>query len=119
MDGRRAHPENDPGERRAMGQKIALGVELEPYFAEEAKQRQGARTDLKEIVPSSDGKRRPESQSRDQAAAVVGVSGKTLSAAKVIRGWESRDARSLPDTLWPSDAHVRSGRLGELRCHGV
>lgn len=60
-----------------MGQKIALGVELEPYLAEEAKQRQGARNDIVEKVPQSE-----QARSRDQAAAVVGVSGKTLSAAR-------------------------------------
>lgn len=82
MDGRRAHPENDPGERRAMGQKIALGVELEPYFAEEAKQRQMATLKRGDTKPDVENVPQREGRSRDQAAAVVGISGKTLSAAR-------------------------------------
>jgi site-specific DNA-methyltransferase (adenine-specific) len=61
------------------GQKIALGLEIEPHFAEEAKKRQGTRTDLVEQCPTK------FERSRDQAAAAVGVSGKLLSAAKAIR----------------------------------
>lgn len=62
------------------GQKIALGLAIEPHFAEEAKKRQGARNDIVEIVPQSE-----QARSRDQAASAVGVSGKTLSAAKAIK----------------------------------
>jgi len=61
------------------GQKIALGLEIEANFAEEAKKRQGTRTDLVEQCPTK------FERSRDQAAAAVGVSGKLLSAAKAIR----------------------------------
>jgi len=67
------------------GQKIALGLEIEPHFAEEARKRQlstlnqGTKPDV-ENVPQ-----REQARSRDQAAAAVGVSGKTLSAAKAIR----------------------------------
>jgi site-specific DNA-methyltransferase (adenine-specific) len=62
------------------GQKIALGIEIEPHFAEEARKRMlaGVRVDPVENVPQG-------KKSRDQAAAAVGVSGKTLSAAKAIR----------------------------------
>ena len=63
-------------------QQAVLGVEIEPHFAEEAKKRQGTRTDLKANVPTSETGRRPAVQARDQAAAAVGTSGKTLSAAR-------------------------------------
>jgi site-specific DNA-methyltransferase (adenine-specific) len=66
------------------GQKIALALEIEPHFAEEAKRRQQqhggtapGRASLVENVP--------QVKSRDQAAAAVGVSGKLVSAAKAIR----------------------------------
>ena len=67
------------------GQKIALALEIEPHFAEEARKRQlstlkqGASADV-ENVPQ-----RERARSRDQAAAAVGVSGKLVSAAKAIR----------------------------------
>jgi len=68
------------------GQKIALALEIEPHFAEEARKRRGTRTDLEENVPPSSEARRPRGeQARDQAAAAVGVSGKLVSAAKAIR----------------------------------
>jgi hypothetical protein len=71
------------------GQKIALGIEIEPHFAEEARTRQeagriaggharhGDRSMVENVPPSS--------KSRDQAARAVGVSGKTLSTAKAIK----------------------------------
>lgn len=73
------------------GQKIALGLEIEPYFAEEARKRKaqapgmprGVKASLEEIVPQETPGRLP--QARDQAAQVVGISGKTLSAAKAIK----------------------------------
>ena len=67
------------------GQKIALALEIEPHFAEEARKRQlstlkqGASADV-ENVPQ-----RERARSRDQAAAAVGASGKLVSAAKAIR----------------------------------
>jgi hypothetical protein len=67
------------------GQKIALALEIEPYFAEEAKKRYaetvGRPSKSEEKVPQIS--RAP--QSRDQAAATVGVSGKLVSAAKAIK----------------------------------
>ena len=68
------------------GQKIALALEIEPHFAEEASKRrkatEGRPSKLVENVPpvSSVG-----IKSRDQAASAVGVSGKLVSAAKAIR----------------------------------
>jgi site-specific DNA-methyltransferase (adenine-specific) len=68
------------------GQKIALALEIEPHFAEEARRRhdEQAKRNLglptvEKVPPSGTGK------SRDQAAAAVGVSGKLVSAAKAIR----------------------------------
>lgn len=66
------------------GQKIALALEIEPYFAEEARKRMlaGVKSDPEENVPQGNS-RKP--QARDQAAAAVGVSGKLVSAAKAIK----------------------------------
>lgn len=61
------------------GQKIALALEIEPHFAEEARRRQGLRTDIVEHCPTK------FERSRDQAASAVGISGKLVSAAKAIR----------------------------------
>jgi hypothetical protein len=68
------------------GQKIALGLEIEPHFAEEAKRRQlrTAENRAKSLVVENVPQQKP-ARSRDQAAAAVGVSGKLLSAAKAIR----------------------------------
>ena len=66
------------------GQKIALALEIEPHFSEEAETIRRAkigasrRGEMVENVP-------PSQKSRDQAAAAVGVSGKLVSAAKAIR----------------------------------
>lgn len=68
------------------GQKIALALEIEPHFAEEARKRQLRTTENRakslvvENVPQQEHVR-----SRDQAAAAVGVSGKLVSAAKAIK----------------------------------
>ena len=61
------------------GQKIAIALEIEPHFAEEAKKRQ-IRKPINSVVENV-----PQQKSRDQAAAAVGVSGKLVSAAKAIR----------------------------------
>lgn len=68
------------------GQKIALALEIEPHFAEEARKRhdEQAKRNLglptvEKVPPSGTGK------SRDQAASAVGISGKLVSAAKAIR----------------------------------
>lgn len=66
------------------GQKIALALEIEPHFAEEARRRQqshgGTAPGRKSLVENV-----PQVKSRDQAAKAVGVSGKLVSAAKAIR----------------------------------
>jgi len=66
------HRRREPGRRHLdKGQKIAMAVELEPYFAKKAKKRQGARNDLEENVPpssNSGGKSRSKPKARDQAA---------------------------------------------------
>lgn len=62
------------------GQKIALGLEIEPYFAAEAKNRMNAgKADPVGKSPTGSGK------SRDTAATAVGVCGKILSDAKAIK----------------------------------
>ena len=61
------------------GQKIALAIEIEPFFAAEAKKKQGGRTDLMGKSPIK------SPPSRDRAATSVGLSGKTVSAAKAIK----------------------------------
>jgi len=73
------------------GQKIALAIEIEPHFAEEAKKRQAAsqlRGRNTEGVPVFGGGKCPtaeKAKSRDQAAKSVGISGKLVSAAKAIK----------------------------------
>lgn len=63
------------------GQKIALAIEIEPHFAAESEKRlhlsKGRGVKGVENVP--------QVKSRDQAAAAVGLSGKTVSAAKAIK----------------------------------
>jgi len=56
-------------------------LEIEPYFAEEAKKRMAAGGKGKGKCPLPS----PVGQSRDQAAAAVGISGKLVSQAKEIR----------------------------------
>ena len=51
------------------GQKVALAIEIEPFFAKEAKERQGARNDIVGHVPTMS-----EPRSRDRAASAVGWS---------------------------------------------
>ena len=67
------------------GQKISLALEIEPYFAEEARKRQAQATGQPRGVKQSVVANVPQQKSRDQAAAAVGVSGKLVSAAKAIK----------------------------------
>ena len=67
------------------GQKAAVGFHMLPLLEAEAKERQGARTDLQSDIVEI----LPQSKSRDQAAAQVGVSGKYISDAKAIRQQKS------------------------------
>jgi ParB-like chromosome segregation protein Spo0J len=74
-------------ERRHLkkGQKIALALEIEPYFAEEARTRQLATLKKGDKPGVENVPQREQARSRDLAAAAVGVSGKLVSAAKAIR----------------------------------
>lgn len=65
------------------GQRIALALEIEPHFAEEARKRQKRKpvNSVVENVPQQN----QGAKARDQAAAAVGVSGKLVSEAKAIR----------------------------------
>lgn len=63
-------------------QKATIAVDLKPFFAKEAKARQGTRTDingvnLKALFPGS--------QSRDAAGKAIGVSGRYIDEAERIR----------------------------------
>lgn len=73
------------------GQKIALALEIEPHFAEEARKKKSAGGgDKKSYGAKSVMGQTPKTDNkpivaRDQAAAAVGISGKLVSAAKAIR----------------------------------
>lgn len=75
-------------------QRAALAVDLLPPLEERARERQGARTDLPNIPAKL-----PESytgrESRDEAAALVGVSPRYVSDAKRIQ----REAPELVDRM--------------------
>ena len=62
-----------------MGQKVALAIEIEPFFAKEAKERQ-----IRKPINSVVGHVPTTERSRDRAASAVGLSGKTVSQAKAI-----------------------------------
>jgi ParB-like chromosome segregation protein Spo0J len=79
-------------------QRAALAVELLPLYAEEARTRQGTRTDLQEKMPSSSG------QARDRAGAAFGVSGRYVEHARDLQKLDrdlfeavKRGDRSLSD----------------------
>lgn len=61
------------------GQLAMAGAKLKSYYAEKAKERQGARNDIVETFPPSD-----SGKARDQAAAKVGVSGRSVDMAEHI-----------------------------------
>lgn len=65
----------------SIGQKIALAIESEPFFAEEAKARMLAGVKANPVGRCPTGSKK----SRDRAASAVGLSGKTVSAAKAIK----------------------------------
>lgn len=72
------------------GQKATLGVEIEPFFAEEAKKRMSAGGGDKKSDAARSGQGScplpgPGPQARDLAAAAVGSSGKSVSAAKAVK----------------------------------
>ena len=70
-----------------VGQRAMIGARIFDLYAVEAKQRQGARTDIPETVPESD-----PGDARDKvAAAVGGVSGKTVDKARKVIAQGSPD----------------------------
>lgn len=82
-------------------QKAALAVELEEWFTVEAKERQKAglmRGSEKPVVATWP--EREHARARDQAAAVVGVGGRTVSRAKAVK-------HAAPELF----AKVQSGEL--------
>jgi len=72
-----------------LSQRAMVGVSLLPHYEQLAKERQGARTDIKETFPEGDA-----GQSRDAAGKAVGVSGKLIdAAAKVVdKGCKPRNS---------------------------
>jgi hypothetical protein len=67
------------------GQRAMIAVKALPMFEEEARARQGKRTDL-QSDPSTSGQTCPEvHRARDEAAAATNVSGRTIQTAKAIR----------------------------------
>jgi N6-adenosine-specific RNA methylase IME4/ParB-like chromosome segregation protein Spo0J len=61
-------------------QRAMVAAEIEAYLAEQAKKRQGTRTDLGAILPPSE-----KGKARDKAAELVRVSGRSVSDAKKVR----------------------------------
>jgi hypothetical protein len=98
--------------RREIKKSRRMEVEIEPYFAEEARKRQGTRTDLKENVPTSSDKRRPAVQSRDQAAAIRHGVEENLPIVKTVtsRGW----CHGLGRTSSVIDGVIRHGQARAL-----
>lgn len=70
------------------GQRAALALELEQHFAEQAKERQGARNDLKPVqdipVNSRECASRHDREAVGQAAKAVGVGSQAVQRAKFI-----------------------------------
>lgn len=76
-------------------QKAAIASTIKPMFDEEARERQGARNDIREIFPESS-----KGRSRDQAAAVTGANPRYVSDYEKIE-------REAPDLAAP----IRSGKI--------
>ncbi len=91
------------------GQKIALALEIEPFFAEEAKKRQLATLRKGETPDVENVPQREQARSRDQAASAVGVSGKLVSAAqKKVEQSLCRRAMVSKRTGWTRECPARS-----------
>ncbi len=60
-------------------QRAMIAVKIKPMFEQEAKQRQGARTDVQENLPEG-----TFGQSRDKAAKTLGISGRTVTSAEKV-----------------------------------
>lgn len=74
-------------ERRHLNdsQRKMAAARAEPFYAAEAKKRQGTRVDLMADLPSSDGRRRPERPARDEAGAAFRVPGRGVQQAKTVQ----------------------------------
>jgi ParB-like chromosome segregation protein Spo0J len=98
------------------GQRAMIGVDLEPIYAEAAKERQGTRTDLSgQNIPAD----LPESnlpESREQAASAVGASGRGVSQAKAVL----RDAPDLAEKVRKGEMALDAAdRVRRLRNQSV
>jgi hypothetical protein len=87
-------PANLKRRHLSKGQKLALGIEIEPHFAEEARKRMQGRKGNQPGTTVENVPHLGTTKARDQAAA-VGVSGKTLRSISV----------KLPATALSSQQH--------------
>jgi len=97
------------------GQKIALALEIEPHFAEEARKRQLATLKRGDVLPDVE-KVPQREKSRDQAAAAVGVSGtfRVLIPSRArIRSCHRRPCRHH---CGGSQPQTERGREGQRQC---
>jgi DNA methylase len=101
-------------------QRAAVAVEIEPMFAAEAKARQhkGRPKELVESLPQV--KREPPA--RDQAASVVGVSGKMVSDAKAIKKNNPEAFERIKSgavTVHEAKKEIRGEEIKEIRAKMV
>lgn len=87
------------------GQKAMLALEVEPMLAAEAKKRQGTRTDIRADLPES-------RRGRDDAGALVGVSGRSVAKAKRIAREDPEMAERVREGTIALDKAEKSVRMG-------
>lgn len=97
------------------GQKAMLALEVEPLYAEQAKARQGTRTDLDFVaeLPQS------EPKSREKAAKVSGTSGRSVSQAKRVKSKAPDLAEKVTAGEMPLDRAERIVRDREAEAKRV
>lgn len=105
-------------------QRAAVAVEIEPMFAAEAKKRAlignaaGGRSKSKVNLPET----KKEPQARDQAASVVGVSGKMVSDAKAIKKNNPEAFERIKSgevTVHEAKKEIRGEEIKEIRAKMV
>lgn len=104
-------------------QRAAVAVEIEPMFAAEAKVRKletlkKGDTPVKESLPY----RETQGQARDQAASVVGVSGKMVSDAKAIKKNNPEAFERIKSgavTVHEAKKEIRGEEIKEIRAKMV
>ncbi len=79
-------------------QRAAAAARAEPFYAAEAKKRQGERADLVADLPPSEGERRPRGPlAREQAGFAFGVSGRQVQSAKTVQRQGSKKLNDAVD----------------------